>query len=301
MSAGWSWYVIAIVVLNIAGCAWLLWWTARRRPGDPAPDETNHVWDEDLTEYNKPLPRWWINMFYLTIIYSIGYLIWYPGLGAFQGISKWTSSGEHDADAASTRAVLDAKLARFEGLGIDEIARDDEGLRLGRTIFANTCATCHGSDARGARGFPNLVDDYWQWGGSPDQILYSVMHGRQAVMPPFGGVVGGEQGAGEVAVYVQSLSGQRVDPVLAAAGKAKFDMVCTACHGADGSGNPMLGAPDLTNDVWLYGGEFDVLRKAVLEGHNGMMPAHEPIIGEMRSRLVAAWVWAQSNPPEASN
>lgn len=295
MSAVWSWYVIALVVLNIVGCAWLLWWTARRRPGDPAPDETSHVWDGDLTEYNKPLPKWWINLFYLTIIFSIGYLIYYPGMGSFAGVGKWTSAAEHDADAASAQAVLDATLARFNGLPIDQIAKDPEALRLGRTVFANTCATCHGSDAKGARGFPNLTDADWQWGGSPDDILTTVLHGRQAVMPPFGDVVGGEQGAGEVAVYVQSLSGQRVDQAMAAAGKAKFDMVCTACHGVDGTGNPMLGAPNLTDDVWLYGNDFATVRKAVLEGHNGTMPAHEPIIGEMRARLVAAWVWAQSH------
>ena len=295
MSAAWSWYVIALVVLNIVGCVWLLWWTARRRPGDPAPDETSHVWDGDLTEYNKPLPKWWINLFYLTIVFSIGYLIWYPGMGSFAGVGKWTSASEHDTDAARAQAVLEASFARFRDLPIDQIARDPEALRLGRTIFANTCSTCHGSDAKGARGFPNLTDAVWQWGGTPDDILHTVLNGRQAVMPPFGEIVGGTQGATEVAVYVQSLSGMRVDPALAAAGKAKFDMVCTACHGADGTGNPLLGAPNLTDDVWLYGSDFDILRKAVLEGHNGAMPAHEPIIGEMRSRLVAAWVWAQSH------
>lgn len=300
MSAAWSWYVIALVVLNIAGCVWLLWWTARRRPGDPAPEDTSHVWDEDLTEYNKPLPKWWINLFYLTIVFSIGYLVWYPGMGSFAGVGKWTSAGEHDADAAKAQAVLEATFARFRDLPIDQIAKDPEALRLGRTIFANTCSTCHGSDARGARGFPNLTDADWQWGGTPDDILHTVLHGRQAVMPPFGEVVGGEQGATEVAVYVQSLSGMRVDPALAAAGKAKFDMVCTACHGADGTGNPLLGAPNLTDDVWLYGNDFDTLRRAVLEGHNGAMPAHEPIIGEMRSRLVAAWVWAQSHGSEGN-
>ncbi len=295
MSAGWSFYVIALIVLNVGGCVWLLWRTSSLRPGDPPPDETGHVWDEDLTEYNKPLPRWWINLFYITIVFSIGYFIIYPGFGSFAGTMGWTSTGEHDAQAAKARAVLDATFARYEGLSIDEIAKDPEAIRLGRNIFANTCATCHGSDAKGARGFPNLTDADWQWGGSPDDILSSVRHGRMAVMPPFGDVVGGEKGAGEVAVYVQSLSGQRVDSAMAAAGKPKFDMVCTACHGADGSGNPMLGAPNLTDDIWLYGSDFGTIRDAVLEGHNGTMPAHEPIIGETRSRVVAAWVWAQSH------
>ncbi len=297
MSATWSWYVIALVALNIGAYTWLLWWTARRRPGDPKPDETSHVWDGDLTEYNKPLPRWWINLFYLTIAFAIGYLIWYPGLGAFAGTSKWTSAAEHDAQAKLAQEQLNQAFGHFADMPIERIAQDPEALRLGRSIFANTCSTCHGSDAKGARGFPNLTDNDWLWGGAPEDILATVLHGRQGLMPPFVDVVGGETGATEVAVYVQSLSGRKVDPALAAAGKPKFEMVCVACHGADGKGNTLLGAPNLTDDIWLYGSEFATIRDAVLKGHDGQMPAHEPIIGPMRARLVAAWVWAQSNDP----
>jgi cytochrome c oxidase cbb3-type subunit 3 len=297
MSASWSWYVIALVVLNIGAYTWLLWWTSRRRPGDPKPDETSHVWDGDLTEYNKPLPRWWINMFYLTIAFGIGYLVWFPGLGSFTGTSKWTSASEHDSEAQLAQEKLNKAFGHFANMPIDQIAKDPEALRLGRSIFANTCSTCHGSDAKGARGFPNLTDNDWLWGGAPEDILNTVLNGRQGVMPPFVDVVGGETGATEVAVYVQSLSGRKVDPALAAAGKPKFEMVCVACHGADGKGNTLLGAPNLTDDIWLYGGEFETIREAVLKGHNGQMPAHEPIIGPMRARLVAAWVWAQSNDP----
>ena len=297
MSATWSLYVIALVALNIGAYTWLLWWTARRRPGDPRPDETSHVWDGDLTEYNKPLPRWWINMFYLTIVFSIGYLIWYPGLGSFEGTSKWTSASEHDAQAKLAQEQLNKAFGRFADMPIDQIAQDADALRLGRSIFANTCSTCHGSDAKGARGFPNLTDNDWLWGGTPDDILTTVLQGRHGIMPPFGEVVGGETGATEVAVYVQSLAGRKVDPALAAAGKPKFEMVCVACHGADGKGNTLLGAPNLTDDIWLYGAEFETIRSAVLNGHDGQMPAHEPIIGPMRARLVAAWVWAQSNSP----
>jgi len=295
MSAFWSFFVIAIVAVNITAYAWLLWWTSRRRPGDPKPEDTSHVWDEDLTEYNKPLPKWWINMFYLTIVFSIGYLIWYPGLGSFTGTSKWTSAREHDADAQVAAEKLNKAFGKYADLPIDQIAQDPEALRLGRSIFANTCAACHGSDAKGARGFPNLTDNDWIWGGTPDDILFTVLNGRQAMMPPFGDVVGGETGATAVAVYVQSLSGVKVDAALAAAGKTTFETVCSACHGMDGKGNQMLGAPNLSDNIWLYGGEFETIRDAVLNGHNGNMPAHEPIIGPLRARLVAAWVWAQSN------
>lgn len=301
MSNGWSVYVMVLVAINIIGCVWLLWWTSRRRPGDPKPEDTSHVWDEDITEFNKPLPKWWINMFYLTIVFGIGYLIWFPGMGAFAGVGGWTSAIEHDRDAAKTQAILESTFGRFQSMSIDEIAQDPEALRLGRMIFANTCSTCHGSDARGARGFPNLTDGDWQWGGTPDDILTTVLQGRTAVMPPLGDSIGGLPGATEVAVYVQSLSGQPVDPALAAAGKAKFEMVCAACHNADGSGNPLLGAPRLNDDIWLYGKDFETIRQGIMEGRSGAMPAHAPIIGEMRARLVAAWVWSQSHADAGGN
>ena len=298
MTTGWSLYVIFLVVLNIVATTWLLWWTARKRKSDGKDAETTgHVWDGDLTEYNKPLPRWWINLFYLTIIYSVGYLVWYPGLGNFAGLSGWTSAGEHDAEKSGADARLAAAFGRFENMAIDRIAGDPEALAFGSRLFANHCAMCHGSDARGAKGFPNLTDADWQWGGTPEDILASILHGRQAVMPPLAAAVGGDVGATEVAAYVQSLSGMKADPALAAAGKARFG-VCAACHGVDGKGNPALGAPDLTDDAWLYGSDFASIREGIHQGRNGMMPAHLPIIGETRARLTAAYVWSLSRGTE---
>jgi cytochrome c oxidase cbb3-type subunit III len=299
MSRAWSIYVIAIVVLNIVATVWLLWWTARRRPSDKDPSSTTgHVWDGDLTEYNKPLPKWWINLFYLTIIFSIGYLVWYPGLGNFAGTSGWSSAGEHDADKAVADARLAEAFSRFEGMPIDQVAKDPQALAFGASLFANNCAMCHGSDARGARGFPNLTDDDWLWGGTPEQILTTVLEGRQAAMPPLAAAIGGDVGVTEVAAYVQSLSGIKADPALAAAGKARFGGVCAACHGVDGKGNPALGAPNLTDKTWLYGNDFATIREAVVQGRAGMMPAHEPIIGATRARLAAAYVWSLSQRPQ---
>jgi cytochrome c oxidase cbb3-type subunit 3 len=294
MTAFWSWFVIALVALNLVGCVWLILWTAKRRPGDPAPTDTSHIWDGDLTEFNKPMPRWWVNLFYLTIVFSVAYLVWYPGLGAFRGAGGWSSGGEHAADRSEAEARLMAAYARFEGKPLAEIARDADALRHGRSIFANNCATCHGADARGAKGFPNLTDDVWHWGGSEDAILATVMHGRQAAMPALGATLGGETGITETAVYVQSLAGQHVDPALAAAGRARFAGICAACHGAAGKGNVALGAPDLTDRYWLYGGDFATIRESIVKGRNGAMPAHAPILGETRARLVAAWVLANS-------
>ncbi len=297
VSSGWSWYIIALIVLNLGGCLWLIWWTGRRRPGDPAATDTSHVWDGDLTEYNKPMPRWWINLFYLTIVFTVGYLVWYPGFGAFAGTDKWTSAREHDEEKAKQDKKLEAAFAPYAGKAIDAIAQDERAVKLGRSIFANNCATCHGSSAQGATGYPNLTDKIWLWGGAPDQILETVLNGRQAAMPAWQDALGGPQGVTEVAVYLQSLRGERVDAGLAHAGELKYAGICVSCHGPDGKGNQVLGAPDLTDDYWLYGDSTAAIQESIAKGRNGAMPAHLPIIGETRARLVAAYVWSLTHKP----
>ncbi len=309
MSGGWSWYVIALIALNIVGCAWLLWWTARRRPGDPKPEDTSHVWDGDITEYNKPLPKWWINLFFITIVFGVAYLIWYPGLGNFAGASRWTSGGEHDRQKAAQDAKLRETFRPYDGRSIAMLARDPQALSLGRAIYGNTCATCHGSSAQGAIGYPNLRDDIWQWGGSPERVLQTVLDGREGVMPPWGQVltgIGGEHAVTSVVSYVRTLSGKSSqNDYFAAQGKSLYESVCVACHGKDGKGNAELGAPDLTDDYWMYGDSTESLVRTVAEGRHGTMPAHRALIGETRARLAAAYVWSLSHsdagkPPAAS-
>lgn len=300
MSAGWSAFVIALVVLNVVGCVWLIWWTARRRPGDPGATDTSHVWDENITEYNKPMPRWWINLFYITIVFTIGYLAWYPGFGAFAGTSRWTSAGEHDADKRAEDRKLAATFAPYAGKPIDQIAKDPKALHLGKAVFANNCATCHGSTAQGAIGYPNLTDDIWHWGGAPDQILETVLNGRQAAMPAWESALGGKQGVTAVAVYLQSMRGEKVDTSLANIGKNKYETICVSCHGVDGKGMQALGAPDLTDDYWLYGDDLAALEQSIGQGRNGQMPAHAPIVGETRARLAAAYVWSLSQGKAAA-
>jgi cytochrome c oxidase cbb3-type subunit 3 len=296
VSAGWSWYVAILTVANILGCLWLLWWTRRSRGDKPEGETTGHVWDGDLVEGNKPMPRWWINLFYITIVFAFAYLLWYPGLGAFAGVGGWTSQKMHAEDVAAAQAKLEPILARFRGEPVALLAANDEAVSLGRSVFANNCATCHGSDARGARGFPNLTDADWQWGGEPDTVLATVLNGRQAAMPPFGTVLDND-GLKATAAYVQSLSGLPVDPAMAAAGSAHFQALCVACHGAEGRGNPLLGAPNLTDTTWLYGGSGATIVETIANGRSGQMPAHAELIGEDRARLAAAWVLAQG-PPE---
>jgi cytochrome c oxidase cbb3-type subunit 3 len=299
MSASWSWFVMALVALNVAGCVWLIRWTGKRRPGDPKPDDTGHVWDGDLTEYNKPMPRWWIGLFYATIVFSLGYLVYYPGMGAWRGSSGWTSTRQHDADKVEADARLARVFAAYKERPLADLARDPDALRHGQSIFAHHCAACHGSDARGAKGFPNLADDIWHWGGSDAAILTSVIEGRTATMPPLRAVLGSEIAVTEAAVYVQSLASGAGDPALVAAGKRHFEALCIACHGAGGKGNPALGAPDLSDGYWLYGGDFASIRSSIADGRSGTMPAHAPLIGAERARLAAAWVYSLSRRASA--
>ncbi len=301
MSQGWSLYISIFSIANIAACLWLLWWTARKRPGDRADtDTTGHVWDEDITELNRPMPRWWLNLFYLTVVFAVGYLIYYPGLGAFAGTSTWTSSGEHDADAAAAEARIAPVFAAFRDQPLTALMHDANAQRLGRSVFANNCSTCHGSDARGAKGYPNLTDKDWLWGGEPDAVLTTILEGRTGAMPALGGALG-DDGVAATAVYVQKLAGLQADDALAAKGQASFVTICAACHGTDGRGNPALGAPNLTDDIWLYGNDFATIKATIRDGRNGQMPAHRPLIGEDRARLAAAFVLALSQQAVADH
>lgn len=299
----WSYYVIALTVVSLIGATWLLWITSKKRHANDtqsSTETTGHIWDGDLSEYNKPLPRWWINLFYLTIVFAVGYLIWYPSADKVDGKGGWSSKGQHDADKAKADAKLQALYARFDGKGIDVIAQDAAALTTGKQVYANNCAVCHGSDAGGAKGFPNLSDNIWKFDGSPEGILttikggVNVEGGRAAVMPAMAAVLGSEQAVTESAVYVQSLAGMKVDETLAAAGSKSYAAVCAACHGADGKGNPALGAPNLTDKDWMYGSSLEDIKYGINNGRAGQMPAHLPLIGETQSRLAAAYVYSLS-------
>ncbi len=297
MSVWWISFIAVLIGANIIGLVWLLMWTSKRRPGDPQPEDTSHYWDEDITEYNKPMPRWWINSFYLTILFGIGYFAWYGGLGSLAGFGEWSSRAEHARERDYWDKQLAQSLQAFADKPIDQLAQDPKALEIGRSIFGNTCAGCHGSSGQGAIGYPNLADNVWHWGGAPEAITTSVLAGRQGMMPALGGAVGGAQGVRELTVYVQSLSGEVADPELAAAGAARFAGICAACHGPAGKGNPAMGAPDLTDRYTLYGRDAQSIRDTINKGRNGQMPAHAPILGETRARLAAAYVWSLSNRP----
>lgn len=292
MSSFWSAFIIALVLANIIGVVWLLIATAKSKASALQADTTGHTWDEDISEYNNPLPLWWLGLFLISVVFGMCYLAFYPGLGSAKGTLGWTSNNEVAADLADTNRKLETVFAQFRGKSIEAIEKDPQALTIGHNVFVNNCAACHGSDARGAKGYPNLTDSDWLYGGAPDNVVATILKGRNGAMPPLGAALG-DAGVDEVANYVLTLSGQNADAALAAAGKARFAL-CAACHGPDGKGNVAIGAPNLTDDVWLYGGSLDDIKASIRNGRNGRMPAWQEVIGEDRARLVAAWVLAQS-------
>ena len=294
MSASWSGYIIILTVVFTIGISWLLFANARKSPkGSPAAKDTGHVWDGDITELDNPLPRWWFILFVLTLVFTVIYLVLYPGLGTFRGTFNWSSAGEMQAELDENRARLETLYAGFRERPLPELARDPAAVKVGRNVFANNCAACHGTDARGAKGYPNLVDGDWLYGGDPEIVLASVLHGRHGMMPPLVATLPGN-GVDEVANYTLSLSALAHDERLAALGKPKFESICAACHGVDGKGNQALGAPNLTDDIWMHGNaDLASVRDAITYGRSGVMPPWGPIIGSDRARLAVAWLLAQ--------
>ena len=295
-SSFWSWFIIAITV---GGLVWLVYLlkinSTSKINAEDLGKPTSHVWDEDLQELNNPLPRWWLWMFYITIIYGAIYLVLYPGLGSFEGLLKWTQVKQlqEEVDAATEQhaPLYDAFMKK----DVAALAEDKAAMKTGERLFVNYCSVCHGSDARGARGFPNLRDNDWLYGGSPDAIKVSIMSGRNGVMPSWEAALGGEAGVADTAQYVMQLAGRQVDETAAIRGEAKFNMLCAGCHMQDGTGNVAMGAPNLTNNVWLYGGSPKAIKHSIAKGRNGIMPAHAEFLGEAKVHVLSAYIYSLSH------
>lgn len=290
MSPEVSWFVIFLTALNTAAAVWLLIWMRKRRgEGTTTQDTTGHVWDGDLREYNNPLPRWWLWMFVLSVVFAIIYVVLYPGLGNVQGTLGWTQVKQWEAMQAEQEASAQRILARFADREPSELALDPAAVSIGRNLFANNCAMCHGSDGRGGSGFPNLTDSDWLWGGTADMIRTSINEGRVGAMAPWAEVLG-EQGVDDAVAYVMSLSGRQAPQGNVAAGEAQFKMYCVACHGENGQGNPAVGGPNLTDNVWLHGGSVASIRNTVANGRQNAMPAQGERLGDIRVTLLTAYV-----------
>jgi cytochrome c oxidase cbb3-type subunit 3 len=290
-SGFWDVYVAVLAVVSIVACAVFLKSQSVRRP--VSEETTGHKWDEDLAEYNNPLPRWWSWLFYLTILFSLVYLVLYPGLGSWKGTLGWSQVGQLQAEQRLAEEKFGPLYKRFAATEVEALAKSAEALAVGQKLFLNNCAQCHASDGAGSRGFPNLTDRDWLWGGDPKTIAATIAEGRTGAMPPFGEALGAE-GVKNVAHYVRSLSGLTSDSLRAAMGKEIFAQTCAACHGAEGKGNPALGAPNLTDKVWLHGSAEPVVIETIARGRTNQMPAHKSLLTPAQIHLLSAYVFGLS-------
>jgi cytochrome c oxidase cbb3-type subunit 3 len=295
-SGFWDVYVALITLVSIVACAVLLWsQSVGRSGGSPT---TGHIWDEDLAEYSNPLPAWWRWLFYLTIGFGLAYLVLYPGLGTrYKGTLGWSQIGQLQEENAAAEKQFGPLYEKFAATDVETLAKMPEAIAVGQKLFLNTCAQCHASDGGGSRGFPNLTDRDWLYGGDAKSIQASITDGRNGVMPAFGAALG-EEKVKNVAQYVRSLSGLTADPLRVAYGKETFQSTCIACHGPDAKGNQQLGAPNLTDKTWLHGSDEAFVIETISKGRNSHMPAHKALLSEAKIHLLTAYVLSLSQQPK---
>lgn len=290
----WSVFVAAATVIGIVACLVLLWFSGKTKAMTANDNTTGHVWDGDLREMNNPLPRWWVWLFVITVVFSGIYLAMYPGLGSSPGKLGWSQQGQYEAEMAKGEKEVAPLYAKFAGMSTEDMSKDPQAMAIGERVFMNNCAQCHGSDARGSKGFPNLADGDWLHGGTPEKIKETLVQGRMGNMPPMAAAVGTPDDVKNVAHYVLSLSGSPHDSLRASLGKAKFG-ACAACHGMDGKGNQALGAPNLTDDIWLHGYGENAIIAMINNGKVNQMPAQASKLSEGQIQVLTSYVWGLSN------
>ena len=298
-SGFWSIYISIITIVSIIACGVLLQEMSTRKVSGSEVETTGHSWDEDLVEYNNPLPRWWIWMFYITIVFGLLYLFLYPGLGSYTGSYKWTSIKQLDEEVAQANVLSGPIYEKYAKTDVKQLATDPAAMAIGQKLFLNNCSQCHSSDARGGKGYPNLTDLHWMWGGEPEQIKETITNGRKGVMPPWGAVLG-EDGVKDMAHYVMSLNGSTFDSLRAARGKEKYPTICAACHGPEAKGNPAIGSENLTIKALLHGTDEPALIETISKGRIDVMPAQKELLGEAKVHILTAYVWSLSNKPGAA-
>ena len=299
----WSVFITAITIGGIVFCLALLWISGKTKAMTLHDNTTGHVWDEDLREMNNPLPRWWVGLFIITCVFAVAYLYLYPGLGSYAGSLNWSQTGQFDREVERGNEQVAPIYAAFAGKSPEDLAKDAQAMAIGDRLFMNNCAQCHGSDARGSKGFPNLTDHQWNWGGQPEQIRETIAKGRTGVMTPMGAAVGSPEDVRNLANHVLSLSGAPHDSVRANLRREKF-MVCAACHGADGKGNAALGAPNLTSGIFTHGpGVESHIVNMINSGKTGVMPAWESKFTPEQLTVLTAYVWGRGGgePAAAKN
>jgi cytochrome c oxidase cbb3-type subunit 3 len=290
----WSVYVAGITIFSILACVLLLWFSGKAKAMTAHDNTTGHVWDGDLREMNNPLPRWWVGLFIITIVFAVVYLALYPGLGGSPGSSGWTSRGQYEAEVKKGDEAVAPLYAKFMSMKVEDVAKDPQAHAIGERLFMNNCSQCHGSDARGGKGFPNLTDSDWLYGGTPEKIAETLLKGRVGNMPSMSAAVGTSDDVKNVANYVLSLSGSPHDSVRANLGKEKY-AVCAACHGADGKGLQAVGAANLTDNIWLHGFGEQAIVNMVVNGKSNVMPAQEGKLTAPQIHVLTSYVWGLSN------
>lgn len=298
VNSGWAAYVTVLVIAGIVFCVFVLAVASRRKllPGeDPKqPGTTGHIWDGDLVEMNNPLPRWWVGLFIITIVFAVAYLLLYPGLGSSAGQLGWTRINQYEKEVAAGNEAIAKVYAEYASAKVEDLARDPKAMAIGERLFVNNCAVCHGSDAKGSKGFPNLADNDWLGSGAPDYIESTIINGREGNMPPMAAAVGSPDDVRNVAHYVLSLSGSPHNSIAAELGRTKF-AACAACHGPDGKGNAAIGAPNLTDKIWLHGWGEAAIIDIVTHGKHSVMPQQGSRLTAAQVHVLAAYVWGLSN------
>jgi cytochrome c oxidase cbb3-type subunit III len=305
MSTFWSLWIVTLTILNLVLIVWVLFANLKREVKMDDKGETlttGHVYD-GIEEFDNPLPSWWFYMFVITIVFSVVYLVVYPGLGAYQGLSvgqgsSWTSARQLQAEQAQAQTQYDATFGELAKMNIPDLAKDGTAMKMGSRLFVNNCAVCHGADAGGNVGYPSLIDKDWLYGGSPERIKETITLGRKAAMPAWSSVLS-EAHIAAVTEFVLKRAGREYNRAKADVGEPLFAKNCAACHGADGKGNQQVGAPNLIDKVWLYGAEPQTIRQTIRNGRNGVMPAHEPMLKPERIHLLAAYVYSLSQEEAA--
>ncbi len=293
----WHLYVAGLTFISIIACLILLWISGTTKVKASDDNTTGHVWDEDLREMNNPLPRWWVYLFIITVIFGLVYGALYPMFGKVGGQLGWSSVGQYEAEKQRNLDAIAPLYAAFSEMEPEKLAGDPAAMAIGERLYMNYCAQCHGSDARGSKTFPNLTDADWNWGGDPEAIRTTITQGRMGVMPPMAAAVGDAQAVSNLAHYVLSLSGSPHDTVKATLGKVGFAS-CAACHGSDGTGNSAMGAPNLTDNIWLHGWGEEAIVRAVNQGITNVMPAQNHLLTEQQIHVLTAYVWGKSNQPK---
>ncbi|HRE17675.1 MAG TPA: cytochrome-c oxidase, cbb3-type subunit III [Rhodocyclaceae bacterium] len=295
VSEFWNFYVVIIVLGSIIACAVLLY--SQSKANVTQGKTMGHVWDEDLEEYNNALPKWWSWLFYITIVFALGYLVLFPGLGSYPGVLKWTSVGQHAQEVSKADEASKPLFDKYLAMDIPAVAADKQAMEMGKRLYMTYCVQCHGADAKGSKGFPNLADNDWLYGGDPAKIKESILNGRQGMMPPHAHL--GADTIKDLAHYVRSLSGIGNDGIRITKGKAAFTSAgCIGCHGPDAKGNPALGAPNLTDDVWLYSRTEATVIETITQGRQNRMPAWKDFLGEGKVHVLAAYVYGLSQAPQ---